>query len=551
MRPEMILPQELWCETFAYSKPYDVLMLSQTCRALHIVVSQRSVWVEILMRLCDRYGLFKPSYPVHEMDLTQLQRAALGPTLFQRVLKRGAVPADTLNQARELKVRSVHGLGNFISGTGVPPNSGSGDRWIFYRHLVPGGRFLAQVRQSRTCSAFGNNFVIELWDLGMAGQSPLAPPILVASKVYDCTGHRNHAMYSVTSSFSNKATETLRIAISTGHPTNGHIIKILTVSPAHAEPFFQELSSIHVKLDSDADGLNQSEPIIRGGLMLIRVDDSFIIWDFISHLYSIISLGAIDRGSEPYVFTEDLVIMFDHWGAERKVDVWKVPAREEFTQISSHKAEVSRGRPVTAPDWILPIPWPTTQDDCMTAYIPVSAAALPLAFDVFCSHVNDGVDRPTGPDDMAPGRTITRGLRCTLSYSDDANLAIQRLSSFTIQAPVTSAPRPRINFAPTLLGSTLGVGALTSFTKDRSIYDPSPNFAVFAYYLSLGVTHDGLQEASSLNTSSGGELKEASVSVVRMHTPGSCFVWSACFASGRFVGRGREAEGAVLLDYLN
>jgi hypothetical protein len=99
--------------------------------------------------MCRHHGLFEPSYPIGSMSVIDLQKAALGSTLFNRRMKRlqalgsgGDIP--TL-RPRETKLDSLfpHGIAE----------------------LVPGGRYLLTGSID-----FANRLrCITLWDLGVAG----------------------------------------------------------------------------------------------------------------------------------------------------------------------------------------------------------------------------------------------------------------------------------------------------------------------------------------------------------------------------------------------
>jgi hypothetical protein len=47
----------------------------------------RPVWVAALDRVCELHGIFKPTYPLEKMSLSELEYAALMPYRFVKMVK--------------------------------------------------------------------------------------------------------------------------------------------------------------------------------------------------------------------------------------------------------------------------------------------------------------------------------------------------------------------------------------------------------------------------------------------------------------------------------
>lgn len=94
--------------------------------------------------MCRHHGLFEPSYPVESMGVTDLQKAAFGPILFNRRMRRLEAGSD--GDAPTLRPRETKFPNKLISTLS---------------ELIPGGRYLL------TGGKFTGSIV--LWDLGTAG----------------------------------------------------------------------------------------------------------------------------------------------------------------------------------------------------------------------------------------------------------------------------------------------------------------------------------------------------------------------------------------------
>jgi hypothetical protein len=116
-------------------------------------ISTRDIWIPVLRSTCRKNALFIPSFPVDDMDLQEIKRAALGAYRWKHMMQEAN--NDSL---RPTSTTSFAGMGE--------------DRNPFLsQFLVPGGRFLFV--------ANGGN--LALWDLGPPGRPPSTSPAIIAS----------------------------------------------------------------------------------------------------------------------------------------------------------------------------------------------------------------------------------------------------------------------------------------------------------------------------------------------------------------------------------
>ncbi|RXW23660.1 hypothetical protein EST38_g2212 [Candolleomyces aberdarensis] len=138
------LPNELQFHICSETTVEDLMALGKTCKALHQVVSDRRLWEVAVLSMCRHHGLFEPSYPVESMGVVDLQKAAFGPILFNRRMKKfQANISGKMPTLRPGENKFVNKLTSTIS------------------ELIPGGRYLL------TGGSFTGSIV--LWDLGTAG----------------------------------------------------------------------------------------------------------------------------------------------------------------------------------------------------------------------------------------------------------------------------------------------------------------------------------------------------------------------------------------------
>ena len=123
---------------------------------------ERSIWENLLEKLCVERSLFRPSFPVKDMDVYDLQRAVMGPHLWDRLIQGRSAPPEefpyghTVASHYTLDLEELHG-----------------EKDIF---LLPGGRYLFSCGSGATHHRPG----VRLWDLGVPGHRVYRNPLQLA-----------------------------------------------------------------------------------------------------------------------------------------------------------------------------------------------------------------------------------------------------------------------------------------------------------------------------------------------------------------------------------
>ncbi|KAF5330047.1 hypothetical protein D9611_010419 [Ephemerocybe angulata] len=434
------VPPDIWREISELSNPIDVVALGVTCRALHEATAERTLWMNLLKAVCMEYDLFLPSYPIDEMSVTQLRRAALGPHLWTRRVYKHAVSPNV----------PFYDLGtNVLSPVSTIPFDGqlNSDR---FRHLVPGGRFLI------TCDAEHSDrdpralrdtdiFTLKLWDLGFAGRKPLSQPLLLASR--DIGPLNRFANQIINMDCSIRGTETLAVALSTIANISHRRCLVFAICPHRPNPSFEQLSS----MSADFSRHWAIAPMafhLRGDKVLARFENDLVVWDFIVSLYAIVPLGldlrALSR-TDQFLLSGDLLILITALGAHQYLlSQWTalpdthVPHLEIPTSTSL--ALGSQSLYITLP--------PHRGDSGRNAvHISPSSTSLPLTWDVI--EVSD-----TSPAGRVQGQRFSlidqsehlneRNLP-QISTGDAINLSIDHVGTYKVPSgkwapPVMSPP---------------------------------------------------------------------------------------------------------------
>ncbi|KAF6764339.1 hypothetical protein DFP72DRAFT_871580 [Ephemerocybe angulata] len=342
------------------------------------------IWREIselldpidVVALGVEYDFFLPSYPIDEMSVTQLRRAALGPHLWtQRVYKHAVSPNVPFYDL---------GTGTVLPPVSTIPFDGqlNSDR---FRHLVPGGRFLI------TCDAEHSDrdhrasrdtdiFTLKLWDLGFAGRKPLFQPLLLASR--DIGPRLANQIINMDCSI--RGTETLAVALSTIANISHRrcLFRVFVISPHRPNPSFDQLSSMSADF-SRHWAIYPSAFHLRGDKVLAQFEDDLVVWDFIVSLYVIVPLHlegrAVSRKNQ-FLLSGDLVILVTVLGAHQYLlSQWtalpetQVPHLEIPTRTPTSLDSQSRH---------LTLPAHSVDGDHNVVHISPSSVSLPLTWDI-------------------------------------------------------------------------------------------------------------------------------------------------------------------------
>ncbi|KAJ3535506.1 hypothetical protein NMY22_g6459 [Coprinellus aureogranulatus] len=252
----MGVPSDLWLDVVSFLEPSDVAALQSICVSLYSLIHQRSVWVSVLRSSCRDQCIFFPSFPVDDMDMDRIQRAALAPEQFTRLIQsKSQLSRDPPSLSSSLGVRLSLPSEAYVNGNTYA--------------LVPGGRYLLA----------GGSQGLRIWDLGPPDYYPLTEPALVASH-----GPRRHP--GVRSSESGRVVlaqdvlndKTLRIALASESLT----VDVYEFTPGRTVSSFQHIGTL--LLDSRAysrelgvcNAMTVSKDIV---LMSIAGIDRAVVWN--------------------------------------------------------------------------------------------------------------------------------------------------------------------------------------------------------------------------------------------------------------------------------
>lgn len=134
--------------------------IAQTCRTMHLVFRERTVWYGAIRKIWDKNAVFAPSFDdIYRLPIPELQRIALDPYRFERCV------ADTQKKSRSQPfIQSL-----LTSRLWLSHFRARRCNRIF---LVPGGRYLFTLHRSD----------LHLWDLGYLGVPMATNPIRYISR---------------------------------------------------------------------------------------------------------------------------------------------------------------------------------------------------------------------------------------------------------------------------------------------------------------------------------------------------------------------------------
>jgi len=122
----------------------------QASKYLRNILSDRGVWTKILREICIKESLFEPSYPVDDMTLQEIQRAALAPSRWRRRIASNIIRTDL-----DTFYESIQPFHDCLEDPIAPTE-------FFGRaFLIPGGRYLVSIPRDHN---------IEIYDLGVSGR---------------------------------------------------------------------------------------------------------------------------------------------------------------------------------------------------------------------------------------------------------------------------------------------------------------------------------------------------------------------------------------------
>lgn len=299
------LPAELHTNIARYLAvhPEDLFSVLKTCRALHTTYSSKLIWDMALGIVCTRDALYRPSYPVTSMSVSQIQRAVMAPDLWNRRLRSGKPFVDAGMKTLSRSERSAQ-------------------RRDYNRvYFVPGGRYLFE-------QARGN---VSLWDLGLPalardrGSKWEHPRIVDTIEVSHMTQHCDSKGWDIVVHPSPDGAG-LRVWIvpgplaSTG--TARFISEVHEIRTEDPVPRFQRLSTLDILLPSWA--FNWGDLSMRDNQAILHSLDGVLIWDYVTSQYSVWSIREHSNRSTDILFLSKSSIYLVNG---RKVLVWDIPTQ--------------------------------------------------------------------------------------------------------------------------------------------------------------------------------------------------------------------------------
>ncbi|KAF6757437.1 hypothetical protein DFP72DRAFT_891147 [Ephemerocybe angulata] len=248
------LPNDVWFEVAILLEPQDLLCMKLVCRALYSIFADQELWKYVLHAVCRRHFVFLPSFPIDDMNATELQRAALGPYRWGKLLERNSrhsVKKENLALVRPMKENDY------------PLRTTRQSK----KFLVPGGRYLVVAHTES----------VDLWDLGPVGRAPLSPPVLVAREELAPSSATAFQLEGLEVAPINEAT--LRIVVAL--VGSKALFSVFDISLDGENPSFKPIDSLVVETQVD-DTVFCTSLSIHGNRLhatLTRYAIS-LIWDF-------------------------------------------------------------------------------------------------------------------------------------------------------------------------------------------------------------------------------------------------------------------------------
>ncbi|KAJ3529116.1 hypothetical protein NMY22_g9130 [Coprinellus aureogranulatus] len=183
------LPPDLIQLILQLLDPVDILAMRATCRIIYQVAASRSVWLRALNRVCEQHGIYKPTYPMRTMSLSELEYAASRPHRFIKFVMEfdsnacassvSSLEDSSSHSAAEESSSSPHLTRQFLCRK-EPKEEGQPDSLyhILKLVLVPGGRFVVTCTNAKPRETSG---VVCLWDLGYSMLSPVEPHLVATT----------------------------------------------------------------------------------------------------------------------------------------------------------------------------------------------------------------------------------------------------------------------------------------------------------------------------------------------------------------------------------
>ncbi|KAF6765348.1 hypothetical protein DFP72DRAFT_1162320 [Ephemerocybe angulata] len=512
-------PSEVWHEIFVRLGAQDVLSSSRTCKHLLEVALDEHLWRRLVLNMCQEYDLFLPSYPISEMSLVQLQRAALTPDLFtRRMHKQGRPTHLPLSEA-------------FTPVSSSMRTIRSAPTVQLYDHLVPGGRFwvtilTGELQTEVTCQA-----MLEVWDLGPPGSSPRQSPSLT-SKGQDL-GCVSALRGGVTCAVAiGRLEETLNIAVGIRRgDAVPYTVSIYAIAPGMLNPSLEVIASINIL--AAGDGFHHLSALsLSEGRAIISINLSFVIWDFSEAAYIVLPHGL--RSIRQTKIIENTLVTISE---EAGVHQWHLSEWKSVSQDCGLRVDIgSNFHPLTSDRSIPPL-WDAVDNHSLVTR-PESASLMTV--DLIRVHDNTFFGHTycltttsrQNSADRAPYLQLTLGATYPICSSGDWH-------------PLSTMGNPRLGFW--MIDIAVSRSGYADLVRSTPPGQDVPSFINLLCWIQPSKPDKAPKQQDSRRKEVLTELRFALLH--RYHVTAS---W--CPASARFIsyaGEGRRSPSpVVLVDYL-
>ncbi|KAF5331254.1 hypothetical protein D9611_013106 [Ephemerocybe angulata] len=304
----LALPLELHLCIIQELHAPDVLNLGQTCNAIRSSVNQRRVWEAALRATCRLNQLFEPSYyPLEDLDLPELQRAALEPWRRSASFALGSRSDSPSRDEGSVASRNV-------LRKKIKLESDSVDEFVEV-YIVPGGRYVLGITGKCIC----------LWDLGQIGKLPwdAMQERLKPTSIMRVTQGRN-----IWSMSAPKAVDITSFRFATSE--NETDLRVYEVGPLPDVGSIREIA----KLEGISRDLSLNDFWLQGNSLVCDFDGGMVVWDFVESRY----IAIKSRGGEVSKITTNgnLIIAW----AGPNIGVWTMPPLKPLETSSSEFREL-------------------------------------------------------------------------------------------------------------------------------------------------------------------------------------------------------------------
>ncbi|KAF6764469.1 hypothetical protein DFP72DRAFT_871968 [Ephemerocybe angulata] len=299
------LPMDIVFQILQHLDPLDIVAMRATSRSLHVATSERIVWLSVLDRICEHYGIFKPTFPFEEMSLAQLEHAAFSSSRFVKTVQRFDPGPLGDNCAPVYQHRTIKS-----------PRNADGKGRLF---LIPGGRFLLT-----------SGTEIRLWDLGHSSEPYHVKPRVIART------EDGSALAAVCPSDDGKGLVVAATSSADGRSTlRIYEIDIQCNSPAFSKaaelvfddiPHFSSLMNFHLTSSN----------------IVIHCRTYFASWNWKERTGCKWPIGKEEISDLSIYGIDDTVIVFDN---DNQFNIWDVPDHCPLSHPSSNDLANKPRRP--------------------------------------------------------------------------------------------------------------------------------------------------------------------------------------------------------------